>query len=167
MAWEEIQGFASPSAFERFSIWISGEVSADRAIELPVKAAYDTGTIRGGRWFCNAFTGETFRLVPPDFPFPGVWEPIPLAERFLGVAAQELEDSARDDAALRAALVHYLASGVVMNFSQGELVDLLGVSGSSVMDRAGFSEEEQERVMNKLLPMLTDEEIEEAVRSFK
>ncbi len=54
--------------------------------------------------------------------------------------------------------VRYLKRGVALGFTTGELVDFLGVSTPSILDRAGFSDDEGQRVMDEL-SLLTDEEI--------
>lgn len=74
-------------------------------------------------------------------------------ERVCARAADELR-SCRDDvlAQLRACC-HYFESGEREGISHGELIDFLGVS-SSVLDRAGYSDEEALRVM-ELLRLIT------------
>ena len=37
---------------------------------------YGRGEICGGRWYRNIETGQIWRLIEPDFPFRGLWEPI-------------------------------------------------------------------------------------------
>ena len=74
--WEEIHGFSSPSEYERFVRYIEGQVSAGNAREVDVDSDYGRGEIYGGRWFEDAETGAVWRLVPPDYPFRGLWEPV-------------------------------------------------------------------------------------------
>lgn len=75
-AWEEIHGFASPGEYTRFVRYIEGQVSAGFVREIESDNDYGRGEIYGGRWFCDVETGEIWRLVPPDFPFRGLWEPV-------------------------------------------------------------------------------------------
>ncbi len=42
---------------------------------------YDEYTmIYGGRWFCCCECGKIWRLIPPDYPFKGLWEPVVAAQ---------------------------------------------------------------------------------------
>lgn len=74
--WERIDGFASPAEFERFVAYIERQVAAGHAREVDVDPAYGHGEIYGGRWFEDPQTGQRWRLVDPDPPFRGVWEPV-------------------------------------------------------------------------------------------
>lgn len=49
-------------------------------------------------------------------------------------------------------------AAALAGFSTGELIDFLGVSASSVLDRAGCSEEASQRVM-EMVATISDEEI--------
>ena len=62
---------------------------------------------------------------------------------------------------LRAALCRYLRRGASVGFSTGELVDFLGVSSPSVLDRAGYSAQQTEEAM-RVLATISDEEIRSA-----
>ena len=61
----------------------------------------------------------------------------------------------------RALCARYFARGAHLELSTGELVDFLGVSAGSVLDRAGYGEEDFLRVMD-LVGELSDEEIARA-----
>jgi hypothetical protein len=74
--WEEIHGFASPGEYERFVRYIEGQVASGVARELAADPLYGKGMIYGGRWFQDAATGSVWRLVSPDPPFKGLWEPV-------------------------------------------------------------------------------------------
>jgi hypothetical protein len=74
--WEEIHGFESPEGYDRFVRYIEDQVSAVVARECDVDPSYGKGMIVGGRWFEDIETREVWRLVAPDFPFRGLWEPI-------------------------------------------------------------------------------------------
>jgi hypothetical protein len=74
--WEEIRGFASPGEYERFVRYIEGLVSSGYAQEIPVDPTYVPNQVYGGRWFADKNTGEIWRLVEPDFPLKGLWEPV-------------------------------------------------------------------------------------------
>ena len=74
--WEEIHGFASPGEYSRFVKQIEEQVKYGKAREIDADPRYGYGEIYGGRWFVDNKSGEIWRLVPPDFPFRGLWEPI-------------------------------------------------------------------------------------------
>lgn len=74
--WEEIHGFVSPGEYERFVIYIEEQVAGGIAEEIKPDPHYGKGEIYGGRWFRDTRSREVWRLVPPDIPFKGLWEPI-------------------------------------------------------------------------------------------
>lgn len=76
VVWEEIHGFASPGEHERFVHYIEQQVAAGLACELPADPLYSKGMIYGGRWFQDIDSGAVWRLIAPDFPFRGLWEPV-------------------------------------------------------------------------------------------
>jgi hypothetical protein len=74
--WEEIHGFQSPGEFNRFVRYIENQVSSGEVEEVNPDPNYGKGEIYGGRWFKDLETGEVWRLVPPDIPLKGLWEPV-------------------------------------------------------------------------------------------
>ena len=74
--WEEIHGFASLGEYARFEKYIAEQVRNGHAEELDADPDYGSGEVYRGRWFKDRDTGEVWRLVPPDFPFKGIWEPV-------------------------------------------------------------------------------------------
>jgi hypothetical protein len=77
-------------------------------------------------------------------------------ERVCLRAADELR-SCRDDAlAQLKACCRYFESGEREGISHEELIDFLGISSRSVLDRAGYSVQEALQVM-KLLPLITND----------
>lgn len=74
--WEEIHGFQSPAEYQRFVRYIEDQVQAGHAKEIVPVPDYHKGFVFGGRWFQDVGSAEIWRLVPPDFPFRGVWEPV-------------------------------------------------------------------------------------------
>lgn len=74
--WEEIHGFASLSEYLRFVTYIERQAEKGYVAEEAVDPDYGLGKIFGGRWFRDAESGEIWRLVPPDPPFRGCWEPV-------------------------------------------------------------------------------------------
>lgn len=75
-SWEEIRGFNPPKEYAQFVRYIEGQVFAGVAREREADPHYGKGMIFGGRWFEDIETREVWRLVAPDFPFRGLWEPI-------------------------------------------------------------------------------------------
>jgi hypothetical protein len=75
-AWEEIHGFESPGEYARFVRYVERQVDEDHVREEAVDPDYGAGMIFGGRWFRDLESGELWRLVPPDPPFRGCWEPV-------------------------------------------------------------------------------------------
>jgi hypothetical protein len=76
LRWEEIHGFQSPAEYKRFVAYIEREVEQGLAVEGPVDPEYAEGMIFGGRWFKDLESGVVWRLVSPDIPFRGCWEPV-------------------------------------------------------------------------------------------
>jgi hypothetical protein len=74
--WEEIHAFISLSEFQRFMKYLEDQVDAGIVEEIEPDPDYGRGEIYGGRWFRDRKTGEVWRLVPPDIPFKGLWEPV-------------------------------------------------------------------------------------------
>lgn len=71
--WGEIQGFKSPGEFKDFIKWIDSLVSEGVVNEVNVENYY--GGSPWERWFqCKC--GRRWRLVEPDPPFLGVFEPV-------------------------------------------------------------------------------------------
>jgi hypothetical protein len=74
--WEEIHGFSSPGEYARFLNYIEQLLVRGEAEELGADPSYGKGLIFGGRWFKDVDFGQVWRLVPPDLPFMGLWEPV-------------------------------------------------------------------------------------------
>jgi hypothetical protein len=74
--WEEIHGFSSPNEYAQFVQYVEQQVVFKYVEELEVDPSYGKGMIYGGRWFKDVDSGQVWRLVSPDFPFMGLWEPV-------------------------------------------------------------------------------------------
>jgi hypothetical protein len=72
--WEPIQGFTGRLEYERFVAWLDGLIAAGRAVELGVERPYAPSLAE--RWVARAEDGAAWRLVEPDAPFAGVFEPV-------------------------------------------------------------------------------------------
>lgn len=75
-AWEEIHGFASMGEYYRFVEFIEKQIDSGDVVKIEAVPDYGAGEIYGGRWFKNQDTNEIWRLVSPDMPFKGLWEPV-------------------------------------------------------------------------------------------
>ena len=75
-------------------------------------------------------------------------------ERVCARASDELRSCRDDVLAQLNACCRYFESGEHEGISHGELIDFLGVSSPSVLDRAGYSDKEALRVM-ELLRLIT------------
>ncbi len=76
MSEQEIHGFVSPGEYRRFVQFVEDNVSSGHFEEIPVDPNYGKGKVFGGRWFKELSTGEIWRLIPPDYPFRGLWEQV-------------------------------------------------------------------------------------------
>ncbi len=74
--WEEIHGFTSPREYERFVEYIEKQVESGLVDEIEPNPEMRDGYPNNGRWFLDLETKEVWRLIEPDFPFKGTWEPV-------------------------------------------------------------------------------------------
>jgi hypothetical protein len=74
--WEIVRGFRSPGEFERFLDWLGGQIKRGGVIEVPVLHRYAGSDTLRERWFRCANDEHVWRLVEPDFPFRGTFEPV-------------------------------------------------------------------------------------------
>src|SRR5258705_8347275 len=89
-----------------------------------------------------------------DFP-PDYAERI---ERVCREAATQFRSCHDDLLAQVRVCCHYFESGEREGISHGELIDFLGISSPSVLDRAGYSDSEAQRVMESLTLITYDSE---------
>ena len=71
---EEIAGFSSPGEYIRFNKFIDELLAIGEIEEIDIDKDYHSGMVYGGRWFREVGNSNIWRLVPPDFPYRGVWE---------------------------------------------------------------------------------------------
>ena len=76
----EVNGFYDYDEYTRFCHMIEGFVTNKLLVEVPVDPDYHEGMIYGGRWFRCCECGKIWRLIPPDYPFKGLWEPVVAAQ---------------------------------------------------------------------------------------
>ena len=73
--WKVIEGFASDLEYESLRARIAQQVESGLAKEERVKKRY-SGIDWDEHWYRCAATKETWRLVAPDPPFNGIFEPV-------------------------------------------------------------------------------------------
>ena len=74
--WEKINDFQSYSEFERFVAWMDDQVKSATAEETTVQKPYIGANTFREKWYRHVESGKTWRLVWPDAPFAGVFEPV-------------------------------------------------------------------------------------------
>lgn len=74
MILEEIQGFDSPQHFTQFCRAI--EESLEKGELTPVAVERPYGSLMFEESWYRTATGQTWRLVSPEFPFKGVFEQV-------------------------------------------------------------------------------------------
>jgi hypothetical protein len=72
VSWTEIQEFDSPADFRSFRQVIEEAVASGELEPVSVGTPYSPGGFHE-EWYREG-SGEVWRLVPPDFPFKGVFE---------------------------------------------------------------------------------------------
>jgi hypothetical protein len=78
VSWIEIQEFNSPAHFQSFRQIIQGAVESGELEPVPIENPYSAGVFYE-EWYRTS-SGEVWRLVPPDFPFKGVFERVDAPE---------------------------------------------------------------------------------------
>jgi hypothetical protein len=75
--WEAIHEFDSLGEFKRFCAWSSAQIDAGVTELVPVvEPSPDLIFGLEERWYRCKESGEIWRLITPDFPFRGLWEPV-------------------------------------------------------------------------------------------
>ena len=74
------------------------------------------------------------------------------------LTAAALREAKPDPVRQKQALCCYYKQGERANLTAGELIDFLGVSSPSILDRAGYTSEEGDAVM-RISDSLTDEDL--------
>lgn len=80
--WEEIERFQSLVEFRSFERWMTGQVSAGMARQVPVDHPYlhdgQAGEVTLVEvWYLHLRSREVWRLVWPEPPFDGIFQRIP------------------------------------------------------------------------------------------
>lgn len=74
--WESIQDFFSLNEYKSFVRYIEEQIKENLVEEIEANPDYGPGMIFGGRWFICKNCKEVWRLIKPDPPFKGLWEPV-------------------------------------------------------------------------------------------
>ena len=80
-----------------------------------------------------------------------------LVEAFTKQAAADFRQAGRSIEQQRSACCRYFKRGEIADLSRPELVDFLGVSSPSVLEMAGYSHEDAQRVMEMIADISEDE----------
>jgi hypothetical protein len=77
--WEEIHGFETPGEYQRFIQWSNDQIKEGAIEATPVKQPYGGSGFPQFKecWFQCRSCGAAWRLVAPEPPFRGVFEPVP------------------------------------------------------------------------------------------
>ncbi len=73
---KEINGFKSLGEYNNFLQHIEAYIDSGDVKEIITDPEYENGMLYGGRWFHIIETDEIWRLIEPDNPFKGIWEPV-------------------------------------------------------------------------------------------
>lgn len=74
--WEAIEAFSSHSEFVRFTEWMKDCITAHSAKKVPVLKRYQGIESFTEEWFQHRDSQQPWRLVHPDGPFRGLFEPV-------------------------------------------------------------------------------------------
>lgn len=74
--WEVIEGFSSPSEYERFCIWLNEQIDAGVVKEVAVDKNHPGIAFLDERWFVCYGSSEAWKLLAPEVPFRGYWGPV-------------------------------------------------------------------------------------------
>lgn len=75
--WKEIRGFQSPAEYQRFCDWLESQVDAGLVGSVPTGEANQA--VPYGfeeKWYRCMDSGQVWRLIAPEGPFRGSWEPV-------------------------------------------------------------------------------------------
>lgn len=78
--WARINDFKGILEFERFVAWIDDLIKSGGAIEHHVDHPYAGSTSLKERWITKAGRQQMWRIVWPDGPFKGVFEPVAMTD---------------------------------------------------------------------------------------
>jgi hypothetical protein len=74
--WAMVDGFDSMADYERLRDSVGEQVRLGQAEERRVSKPYSGLKTLNERWIKCKSTGDTWRLIAPDPPFPGIFEKV-------------------------------------------------------------------------------------------
>jgi hypothetical protein len=74
--WTKINDFKSLGEFNLFILWLNVQVDNGQAFEVPVQSPYIGNSTFTEKWFKELGSETVWRVVWPDFPFTGLFEPV-------------------------------------------------------------------------------------------
>lgn len=74
--WERIADFDGWSEFNRFNVWLHSQVAEGVAKETAILKPYSEAGGLTEKWFVHMPTNQVWRLVWPEPPFAGIFEPV-------------------------------------------------------------------------------------------
>jgi len=74
--WEPIDGFTSLAEYERLRDSVSEQVRLGEADERRVGKPYSGLKTIDEHWYRCKATGELWRMIAPDPPFPGIFDKV-------------------------------------------------------------------------------------------
>lgn len=74
--WEVISDFSSAREFNEFERWIKQQISVGQAKEVVVEKMYMDMPAFIEKWYEDTASQKIWRLVYPDYPFTGLFEPV-------------------------------------------------------------------------------------------
>lgn len=74
--WYKIENFTSLNEFKRFESWIAEQIKIGKASKISVESNYLGASTFEEKWYLCIDCGLKWRLVAPDPPFEGLFEPI-------------------------------------------------------------------------------------------
>ena len=78
--WAETKGFQSPAEFQRFECWVAEQIQLGNAEEVPVDPSL-RGPYWHQRWIRHSASRTVWRVVEPDPPFTGIFQPVAPTDR--------------------------------------------------------------------------------------
>jgi hypothetical protein len=74
--WDAVDGFASLAEFQQIHRAITEQIAAGSVKETEVRKPYSGLQTLDEHWYQCKATGNTWRLIAPDPPFPGIFEKV-------------------------------------------------------------------------------------------
>lgn len=72
--WEVVDGFGSLAEYERLRDVVTEQVKKGQADERRVATPYSGLNTLDEHWYRCKATGEIWRMIAPDPPFPGIFD---------------------------------------------------------------------------------------------